>query len=233
MKIKFYPLYFFCILAAGLLIVFVQGCGIISILGSEPESTKKIPAEFKFDVSKDKKDKKVLVLVNQPSWLNAPPLLQQMITEQIQKRLMLYAGLKNFNLISYEALSQYRSGEENYSSMTAPQIGTALGADWVLLADLTDFKFGSIGESEYYSGSLSGHAFVIETANSEKLWPEDAENKKIDVGFEASKDGPQGSLAHLAAAFAHCATRNFFDCPKSSFKIAEDRIASSLNEWGN
>jgi hypothetical protein len=231
MKRNYRPFYYtFCILAASLLIVFFQGCGIIAILGSEPSSEEKIPAEFKFAAGKDKK---ILVLVNQPSWLNAPPLLQQTLTEQIQKRLIAYAGLDISNLVPYENLSLYRSGETNYSSLTAAQIGNELGAQWVLLVDLTDYKFGSIEESDYYAGSLSGSIYIVETSSSEKLWPADSKNKKIDVAFDASRGGSQVSFAHLAAAFAHCATRYFYDCPKNRFKIAEDKSAQAWKEWGD
>ena len=226
--------FIYFILGLCLSVIFLQGCGLIAILGTEPSSEKKIPAEFTFIKDKEKdKNKKLLVLVNQPSWLNAPPLLRQAVTEQIQRRLIANAGLDVSNLVLYQALSEYRSKEANFSSMTAGQIGKALNADWVLIADLTGYKLVNIEDSDYYGGSLSGKAFLIDAASSEKLWPADLDNRIIEVGFEVEKSGGQTALARLAAAFAHCTTRFFYDCPRNKFKIAEDKSASAWSQWGD
>jgi hypothetical protein len=212
-----------CVLVVSIMAVFFQGCG------GEWSSKEKITAEFKFDAGKDKK---VLVLVNQPSWLNAPPLLHQELTEQIQKRLTIYAGLGAPNLVSYENLSEFRLQETAFSSMTAAQIGKALNADWVLVADLTDYKF-VVEESSYYGGTLTGRTFIINVDDSRKLWPADSESRKINVSFDIEDRGSEEALRRLAGAFAHCTTRYFFDCPKNKFKIAEDKSNPVWSEWGD
>jgi hypothetical protein len=221
---------FYYILAASLAVILFEGCALIGILGTPTSSEKTIPAEFKLAAAKDKK---ILVLVNQPSWLNAPPLLRQTLTEQIQKRLIINAVLNPLNMVSYENLSEFRSKEAAFSSMTAAQIGKALNADLVLIADLTAYRLVNVEDSGYYEGSLSGCTFLIDVANSDRLWPLDADNKKINVAFDIENRGSEIAFGRLAAAFAHCATRVFYDCPSNKFKVAEDKSASAWSEWGD
>ena len=221
----------FCyILTASLTVVLFEGCALIGILGTPTSSEKTIPAEFKFVAAKDKK---LLVLVNQPSWLNAPPLLRRALTEQIQKRLIANAGLKPSNMISYESLSGFRSREAAFSSMAAAQIGKALNAELVLIADLTAYRLVNIEDSGYYEGSLSGCTFLIDVANSDRLWPVDADSKKINVAFDIESRGQEAAFDRLAAAFAYCTARFFYDCPQNKFKIAEDKSASAWSQWGD
>ena len=220
-------------------VAFLQGCGLIGILGTESAAEKKIPAQYRFDVGNQKKvepgqEKKILVLVNQPSYINAPPILRQVLTEQIQARLIMNAKLNAANFITYQALSDYRSKELNFYSMKAGEIGKALKADWLLVADLTGYKLiNSIEETNYYGGTLTGKVFVIETASGYKVWPTDSEGININVGFDVERRGSEYSLIRLAAAFAHCATRYLYDCQENRFKIADDKSASVWSQWGD
>ncbi len=222
---------FYYILTASLTVILFEGCAVVGILGTPTPSEKNIPAEFNLAAAKDKK---ILVLVNQPSWLNAPPLLRQTLTKQIQSRLIANAGPKPLlNMISYESLSEFRSKEAAFSSMTAAQIGKALNADLVLIADLTAYRLVNVEDSDYFGGSLSGCIFLIDVANSDRLWPADVENKKINVAFDIESHGQEAAFVRLAAAFAHCATRVFYDCPQNKFKIAEDKSDSAWSQWGD
>jgi hypothetical protein len=229
----------FCyILTASLAVILFEGCALIGVLGTPTPSEKMIPAEFKFVADKSREgrltpDKKLLVLVNQPSWLNAPPLLRQILTEQIQERLIINAGLKPSNMVSYESLSEFRSKEAAFSSMTAAQIGKALNADLVLIVDLTAYRLVNVEDSDYFGGSLSGCTFLIDVASSDRLWPADVENKKINVAFDVESHGQEAAFVRLAAAFAHCTTRFFHDCPSDRFKIAEDKSDSAWSQWGD
>jgi hypothetical protein len=229
---------FYYILAASLAVILFEGCALIGVLGTPTPSEKMIPAEFKFVVDKSREgrltpDKKLLVLVNQPSWLNAPPLLRQTLTEQIQIRLIANAVLKPSNMVPYESLSEFRSKEAAFSSMTTAQIGKALNADLVLVADLTAYRLVDVEDSGYCEGSLSGCTFLIDDANSDKLWPVDADNKKINVAFDVESHGREAAFDRLAAAFAHCTARFFYDCPANKFKIAEDKSDLVWSQWGD
>ena len=224
----------FLILTGCLTIIFFQGCGLIAVLGTESPSKQKTPAEIRLIKDKEKdKTKKLLVLVKQPSYLNAPPLLGQVLTEQIQARLIANAALSQSNLIGGDTLAQFRSSTPNFYSMTPQEIGKALKADWVLIADLTAYKLVNVANTEYYSGSLIGRAFLIDIADSRQIWPADSGDKKIDVGFDVERKGSQAALIRLAAAYAHCATRYFYDCPVSKFKIADDKSALVWSQWGD
>ena len=84
--------------------------------------------------------------------------------------------------------------------MTAAQIGKALNADLVLIVDLTDYKLVNVEDSDYYGGSLSGRTFVIDVANSEKLWPADLGSKNINVAFDVER---RGRKLHLSVWQQH------------------------------
>ncbi len=219
--------------------VFLQGCELIGVLGTESSWEKKIPAQYSFNVGDQKKvepgqEKKILVLVNQPSFINAPPILRQVLTEQIQTRLIMNAKLKADNFISYDQLSDFRSKETNFFSMSAAEIGKALKADWVLVADLTGYKMvNSISETNYYGGELTGKVFIIDTAGGNKVWPTDSEGRDIKIGFDVERRGSEYALVRLAAGFAHCATRYLYNCPENRFKIADDKSASVWSQWGD
>jgi hypothetical protein len=221
------------ILISCLTIILFQGCGLIGILGTESSYEKKVPAEVK--LIKDKKsdnNRKLLVLVKQPSWLNAPPLLGQLLTEQIQLRLVANAALKFSNLISEESLSKFRGSTPNFYSMTTLEIGKAMNADWVLVVELTSYRLFNISDTEYFGGGLAGKAFVIDTADTRQLWPDKLGGEQIEIAFDVEKRGNKAALARLAAAYSHCVTRYFYDCPRRRFKIADEKTVSEIKQWG-
>jgi hypothetical protein len=222
-----------CLTFASFAVVFFQGCGLIGIIGSENPSEKKIPAEVR--LIKDKKmdaNRKLLVLIKQPSWLNAPPLLGQVLTEQIHARLVANKALALSNLISEESLAKFRGSTPDFYSMAPLDIGKAMNTDWVLVVELTSYKLYNIADTEYLSGELAGRAFVIDIADSKQLWPAGLGGGKIEVVFDVEKKGNKAGLARLAAAFSHCVTRYFYDCPKYRFKIADEKYNPEIKQFG-
>ena len=214
-------------------IVFCQGCALIGIFGSETSSEKKIPAEIRLFPGKTvDKNKKLLVLIRQPSYLNAPPLLTQILTEQIQVRLVANAVLSPVNLVGSDAFAQFRKSTPSFYAMSPQELGKALNADWILVADLNVFQLANIEDTAYCSGELSGRVFLIEVAGDRQLWPANAAGRKIDVGFDIEKRGAKPAFERLASSFAHCATRYFYDCPRNRFKISDEKTVSELSQFG-
>ncbi len=207
-----------------LVFIFCFGCGLLVPSSHE----KKIPAEFKLA---EYKGKKTLVLVNQPAWLGAPPVLRGELTEQINNKLIEKVKLSFGDVIEYELLSDFRSKRVDFSMMGEAQIGRALGADLVLLVVLDGYSMSKVPDTDYYKGSLGGQAVLIGVENDKKLWPEGGGTKIVRVGFEVDVRGAEMALKRLANSAAYCATRYLYDCRKDKFKIADDRSGVGWEEW--
>lgn len=206
----------FSILAA---VFFYSGCGIVGLLGTPSQYEKKIPAEY--DLTKQK-DQKILVLVEQPGWLNAQTNLRYYLTEAIRKNLIAKVKVPPEYIISYNELSEFRSKKGDFSSLSPAAVGKALGADIVLLVMIEDYQLGEVAESGYFSGLLGTQAALFETAAGGKLWPESAESKGIKIGFETGEQGQKAAVHRLVNACAYCTTRYFYNCLKYKFKIFDE-----------
>lgn len=207
-------------------VLFYNGCGIVGLVGTPSRNERKITAEY--DLTKQR-NRKILVLVEQPGWLNAQVNLRFYLTEAMRENLIAKVKVPRKYIVSYSELSEFRSNEGDYSLLSPVAVGRALGADIVLLVTIQDYQLSEMAETGYYSGFLSAQALLLETATGEKLWPELAKSKSIRVGFEVEQKGRGAAIGRLAAACAHCTTRYFYNCPKGRFKIFEDR--SHLG-WG-
>jgi hypothetical protein len=223
-KQKMKKIGWFSVLAA---VFFCSGCGIVGLLGTPSQYEKKIPAEY--DLAKQK-DRKILVLAEQPGWLDVQTNLRYYLTEAIRKSLIAKVKVPSEYIISYNALSEFRANKSDFSSLSPTAVGKALGADIVLLIMVEDYQVGEAAESDYYNGFLGAQTALFETATGEKVWPESAENKSIKVGFEAEQ-GQEAAVDRLVNACAHCTSRYFYNCPKYKFKIFDERSDAGWEEW--
>lgn len=208
----------FCVLAG---VFFCSGCGVVSMMGTPGQYENKIPAEY--DLTKQK-DRKILVLVEQPGWLSAQANLRCDLTEAIRKNLTAKgkAEIPPKYILSYKELSELRSNKSDFSSLSPAAVGKALGADVVLLVTIENYQVSEVAESGYYNGSLSVQAAVFETATGEKVWPGDAAGKSIEVGFDTGERGKEEAAKRLVTACAYCITRYLYNCPKYEFKIFDE-----------
>jgi hypothetical protein len=217
----------------GLAMVFPHsGCkfaGVVPLLGSPTKYEKKVPAEY--DLAK-RKGQKILVLVNEPGWLGAEVNLRYYLTEAINEHLTKKVKIKPAYLVGYDELSTFRSNQTGFSLLSAVDVGAALGADMVLLVMVEDYELSKMGEINYYKGFLGGQAVLIDVSAEEKLWPKPAESKSVRVGFEMEGGGQKAAVVKLAADFAHCTVRYFYNCSVDKFKIRDDRSDSAWGSWG-
>ena len=222
---------FYC-LRFSVLAVFLLfgGCGIISMLGKPTSHEMKIPAEY--ELAEDT-GRKILILVEQPGYLNAQTKVRYYLTESLQDSLVEKVEIGRDDFVGYDKLAEFRSSKAEFSLLSPAEVGRALGADMVLFVVIESYELSEIVESGYYSGALSARAILFDTAGGGKVWPKDGRSKGVRVGFEIEEAGCQASVGRLAAACAYCTTRYFYDCPKNKFKIAEDRSDISWETWGN
>ncbi len=209
------------------------GCklgGLVGIVGTPTQREKKIPAEFDLGAHKGQK---ILILVNQPGWLGADVSLRRGLTEAIGEVILEKVKIKPAHLIGYDELSDFRSNNENFSLLSAAEVGAALAADMVLLVVPEAYQLTEMGGAGYYKGFLGVQTVLLDAATGERLWPGLAERKSIRVGFEIEHRGREVAIKRLLAGCAYCTVRYFYDCPVLKFKISDDRSDISWESWGN
>ena len=194
------------------------GCGLVGLVGSESPYEKKIPAEYNLA---SQKNKKVLVIVEQPSWFSSESNLRYYLTRDICQNLTAKVKVKSKNIIPYKELAEFRASRSDFSSLLPADVGTALGADIVVLVIIEDYQLNDVAGTGYYNGFLSVQAAVYETAGG-KVWPLEAAGKSVKVGFDTGERGQELAVGRLVSACAYCITRYFYNCPEYKFKIFDE-----------
>jgi len=205
-----------------------SGCGMVSVIGSPNPGETKVPAEFKFA---EHENRKILILVDQPGWLNAQVNLRYHLTNAIAKMLIETIKIKPENFIAYSKLVDFRSSRSDFSLLSPARVGRELNADIVLSVNIEDSQLTQMPEREYYTASLDVRAALFDTVTEQRLWPEALESKRVRVGFEVESRGLDAAVSRLTSASAYCIVRYFYDCPRNKFKIADDRSAVEWGEW--
>jgi hypothetical protein len=197
------------------------GCdpGIVAVLGTPTSAESKIPAEY--DLAQQK-DRKILVLVDQPSYLSAHANLRYFLTDTANKMLQQRAKIQPEFLIDYDTLADFRSSTPDFYLLSPQTVGSALGADLVLLIVINDCRLPTTDEAIYSNGFLNAQAQLIKSSTGEKLWPALEQARAIKVGFESERRGPDAAAVRLAAAAAHCVTRYLYNCPKNKLRISDE-----------
>jgi hypothetical protein len=204
------------------------GCGLAGLLGTPTRYEQKVKAEYNLAAHKKQK---MLVLVNQPAWLDAKDNLRYPLTEAMGKSLAKKVKIPAESIIGYETLSQFRSNQVNFSRLAPDKIGRSLGVDYVLLVVIGEYSLTEVPQTNYYKGQLSAEAVLIDAANGVKLWPAYETGRRIRVGFDAMAGDREIAVNRLADACAYCTVRFFYDCSVAKFKIAEDRSDVDLEKW--
>jgi hypothetical protein len=206
----------------------LTGCapGLVSVLGTPTSAETKVPPEY--DITKEK-GKKVLTLVEQPYFLRTNPNLRYIITVCINKILEDRAKIRPEMFISYDALAQLRSSAADFSMLTPAQVGSQLGADYVLVVTINNYQLGDKNEQGFFTGRLEAQAQLFSVSTAEKLWPEMETARKVMVGFDSVRSSADSATLRLAGNAAHCVTRFLYKCPINQFKSADEE---SEIGWG-
>lgn len=212
-------------------VFFYSGCKyapFVGLLGTPSYHEREVPAEY--DLA-EHTDRKILVFVNQPAYLNAQANLRFHLTKAINKYLIRNVGILPEHVVSYSELSEFRSAQSDFSLLSPVEVGTAFDANMVLLVVLEDYQLDEIAETGYHKGFLSTRTVLFDTAGGEKLWPKSAKSKSIKVGFEFEDRGREVAIARLVTASAYCTVRYLYDCPKNKFRITEDKSRIGWENW--
>jgi len=221
----FWPAVLVC---AGLpVVLFCAGCspGIIGVIGT-PTSSEQAEGSAEFDLSKNK-DQKILIFIDQPSYLSSYANLRFFLTDTIARTLQEKTKMNPSLFIDYKTLADLRANTPDFYTLSPTEVGRKLGADIVLAVTIVDCKISNIPESGYVAGSLDAQAVLYSVSSGEKLWPTTEQSKLVGVGFESERRGRDAAVVRLAVAAAHCVTRYLYNCPKAGFKISDERTVSA------
>ncbi|MHC5073505.1 MAG: hypothetical protein ACYTFM_00260 [Planctomycetota bacterium] len=186
------------------------------------------PAEYKLT---DLVDKKILVFVKQPYWLDSKVNLRVHLTDAIHEQLIKNVKVSPVRLIEYDKLSKYRSGRADFSLLKPSNIGKALGADVVLYVNITEVQLESMPDTDIYNSFLSARALLIDTSSGVNLWPDQSIGKSIKVGFDMEEKGMKAAISRLSRSTAHCIVRYLYDCKLAYFKTGDDKSNPAWEYW--
>jgi hypothetical protein len=210
-----------CAVALGLCVQMGCAPGIVAVLGTPTSAEKKNPAEYNLA---GEKDKKILVLVDQPYYLSTHPNLRYLVTDSTNKMLQQRLKTPPELLIDYDTLAEFRSNTSDFSLLTPDQVGAKLGADLVLLIVITDCRISEMSGAAYVdAASLDAYAQLISVPTGQKLWPTLEQARAVKVGFESERRGPDAAAVRLAVATAHCVARYLYNCPQNQFRISDEK----------
>jgi len=231
MSIIFRLAWVIALVCAGLTLVLQPGCQAISLpalLGTPTSAEKKIPAEYNLT---EQKDKKILVLVDQPAYFATGINLRYFLTDMIIRMLQSNAKLGSEQFIDYDALAEFRANSDTFWLLTPEQVGSRLGAQLVLFVIVSDYQITLVGDTGLNNGLLEVQAAIVDVATGQRLWPTLEQAKVIQVSFESKRQDSEAAAVRLAVAAAHCVTRYFYNCRKDKFTISEERTGLGWEDY--
>lgn len=209
---------------------FCSSCGIIARVFNPTRHEKKVQAEFDLS-SKEYKNKKILVLVKQPAWLNARVNLRSRLTKNINRELTDKLKIRTDLLVGYDEISDYRSSLIDLSSFSPMQAAKQMNADLLLSVAINNCKLNQIENTGYFEAFLRVNAELYNAGSGKKLWPDDDKARSVSVGFEIGPKGTSAAADRLANSMAHCIVRYLYNCPVDQFKTFDDRTGSVSERW--
>ena len=208
--------------------VLCGSCNMIGVIGSKSYSEQKVPAEF---MLKDVAEGGVLIFVDEAGGGREELELRPGLSEVVGAFLVKKARIKSKNLLSPDRLSQLRDQREDFSSLSPVQLGRAAGAAVVLYILVEDYELYAMGEQMYHSGSLVARSILFDVASGRALWPRRGDGRVVKAKVEIETGGRAPTLNRLIATTAHCITRNLYDCPKPTYRTADEDGGYSPQQW--
>ncbi len=216
--------------------LFNTGCqygGLVGVFGTPGYHEREVIAEYNLVEQLQENEeftKKLLIIVDQPGWLEAQVNLRSYITSSIIRFFVANAEIPEENIIPYDDLVDLRAEREDFSLLSPAQIGKELDADFVLMVVVTDYDLALMHDTKYHMGDMATQNALYDVLLDEKVWPQTG-SKKVKVGFEIETRGEDVANIRLSTAMAHCVTRYLYNCKKNKFRVSEDRTTIAWENW--
>jgi hypothetical protein len=202
---------------------------LISVISTPTRHEKKIPAEYR--LTSNKQQQQILILVDEPAWLNSRVNLRYYLTNKLINRMIKQAKVPKDYLVKYENLSDFRAGRADFSMLSPVEVAKALQADLVLFVTIADYALNRTPDSQVFQGHLVTQSLLLDARTSQKLWPTTQTGRTVRIGFEVEPAGQTVAVERLADSTAHCIVRYFYNCSLDSFNIADEIRDGSLMKW--
>lgn len=199
--------------------VFCAGCGIVSVLGSETPSEKRIDAEFSL---KEHKGQKVLVFVDHTRASNASYVFQSQLELALNSYMVKKVRVPMKSMISSVVLDALKDLKTDFDSLSPVKIGSYAGADLVLYVLIEDYSLYQIPSRNYYTGSVATRSLLFDVSSGEIVWPASDSGRVIRAKVEMETGGSEIVVNRLTTALGHSITRYFYDCPQNKFRTMDE-----------
>ena len=215
------------ILTFGVIVLLLasSGCGILHTLFANQDEMGMVKAELELE---EYLPGRVLVLVDQPSWVNCEANLRSMLTEDINFRLKEKFKLKD--LVEYGEIARLRAENPEFYKMSPYQVGRMVNADVVIVVGIDNYALYEIADAGYYSGSLVSRCSAFDVQENIKIWPRGSGTRRVGLCVEVEK-GSKKTLERLSKGSAHCVVRYFQDCKNEKFNIIDEEIDFRKIDW--
>lgn len=194
------------------------GCTIAGNLATPRYSEGYKKAEFNLVDTQGK----ISVYVDQPAWLKSPVDIRPALTKAVKFSLLNKALITRDRLVTYAELFKAKKVLSAADSSNPAKIAAAVGAEYLLVIEVTDFDLSTFAEEDLFNGTLQVRASLFDR-DAKKLWPGSEQNRKITVTIESEKGTAKTSVEMLSAAAAHCVTRYLYNCSNARFDIPEEK----------
>lgn len=203
------------------------GCGLVSVLGTPSGSEETVPAQY--DISQ-KYNEKVLVLVNQPGWVNSPVNMRKEITNKINAYFkVFFKDMPETSLIDYDTVRQTINADFTLDNLNPVEVAKKFDAGLVLYVDIVNFNFMRL-TSENFSAEMQTVSTLYDARTGEILWPKERGGSMVSLVVELEK-GVEATIARISTANAHCILRNFYDCRRVKFRVPQETRRYEMEEW--
>lgn len=199
--------------------VFACGCNIFGWAVAPTRHEQKIPAQFRL---RDVQEKNVVVIVDLAYTSKAPPSIQNDLVHVINGYLVQRARINKRYLVA-AADSPERANIEVLQQKSPDQIGREVNAGFVLYVRVEDYRVDHMSRPDFLAASMTSRAMLIDSAADQVIWPMESQGHVTRVKVEVETKGQKSALDRLAKATAHCIVRNLYDCPRDTYKSAEEQ----------
>ncbi len=193
------------------------GCNIGGFLLSPTASEDKVPAQFKL---RDHMKGGIAVVVDQTRVGNVPPELKPGLVKTVNGFIVKKARVNVRYLVS-AGESPVGAKTDQTQNISPDQIGRESGAETVLYIRIESGEINRMGK-DYYNGEMSTQSVLIDSESGDILWPASGEPYMVHVSFDFEAEGRDEAASRLTLATGHCIVRNFYDCPKRSYRTRDE-----------
>jgi hypothetical protein len=208
-------------LTAGVCLTLCGGCNIIGLLANPGAYEQKLKPGYDL---KPQSKRRILVWVDPSPGSGAGAKEAGMLTTSLVAQLTGKVGVSKKDVViqlNSEALSRDISARPETLAAQA-------GAELAFYVHIESFQATNLHSNTIYTGNMLSRGVLLDVKNGQTLWPQQGGGMVVDVSIDTTSKGRDDLVEQLCKASAHCLVRDLYACPKTEYKINQER--SALNE---